>query len=275
MGLTVSSIKSLIVIVASFLVFTPTVNGQALDLTTGQANITDKNQISLEHLFFDNNFYNATIQLNLDGTYQVNQVETLSLTPIAVYQVTFTSTWSQQTHPYEYPIGFSHFSGLIGATHNALVNFWQSGEIATNGIESMAESGSKTLLITEINSQIDNGNAQHLLSAGGIGSSPGEVMYIFEISQQHPFVTLVSMIAPSPDWFVGVSKLSLIANGQWLEHLVVPLFAYDAGTDSGTRYTSPDSDTWPKTSIQRIEALPFLVDGEVPSIGTLTFERLE
>lgn len=275
MDLTMSSIKNLIVIVASFLVFTTTVNGQALDLTTGQANITDKDQISLEHLFFDNNFYNATIQLNLDGTYQVNQVETLSLAPIAVYQVTFTSSWSQQTHPYEYPIGSSHFSGLIGATHNALVNFWQSGEIATNGIENMAESGSKSLLITEINFQIDNGNAQHLLSAGGIGSSPGEVMFTFEISQQHPFVTLVSMIAPSPDWFVGVSKLSLIANGQWLEHLVVPLFAYDAGTDSGTRYTSPNSDTQPKASIQRIETLPFLVNSEVPSIGTFTFERLE
>ncbi len=110
-------------------------------------------------MFFDNNFYNATIRLNLDGTYQVNQVETLPITPTAVYQVTFTSTWSQQTHPHEYPAGFSHFSGLIGATHNALVNFWQLGEVATNGIESMAETGSKSLFLTEVNTQIytDNG----------------------------------------------------------------------------------------------------------------------
>ncbi len=226
-------------------------------------------------MFFDNNFYNATIQLNLDGTYQVRHAETLSLTPTAVYQVTFTSTWSQQTHPYEFPTGSSHFSGLIGATHNALVNFWQSGEIATSGIERMAETGSKSLLSAEISSQIDTGNAQHLLSGDGIGSSPGEVVLTFEISQQHPFVTLVSMIAPSPDWFVGVSKLSLIANGQWLEHLVVPLFAYDAGTDSGTRYISPNSDTQPRAGIQRIEILPFLVESEVPSIGTFTFERIE
>ena len=270
-----SSIKNLIVSIASCLVFTTIANGQALDLTTGQTNIIGKDQITLEHLFYDNDFYNATIQLNLDGTYQVSQVEILSLTTTAVYQVTFTSTWSQQTHPSEFPFGSAHFSGLIGATHNALVNFWQSGEVATNGIESMAETGSKSLLTSEINSQIDNGNAQHLLSAGGIGSSPGEVIFTFEISQQHPFVTLVSMIAPSPDWFVGVSKLSLIANGQWLEELVVPLYAYDAGTDSGARYTSPNSDTQPKASIHRIETLPFLVDSEVPSIGTLSFERLE
>ncbi len=270
-----SSIKYLIVVVVSSLVFITTAQGQVLDLSTGQVNITDKDQITLEHLFFDNNFYNATIQLNLDGTYQVNHAETLSLTPTAIYQVTFTSTWSQQTHPYEFPTGSSHFSGLIGATHNALVNFWQSGEIATSGIERMAETGSKSLLSAEISSQIDTGNAQHLLSGDGIGSSPGEVVLTFEISQQHPFVTLVSMIAPSPDWFVGVSGLSLIANGQWIERLVVPLFAYDAGTDSGALYISPNSDTQPKAGIQRIETLPFLVNNEVPSIGTFTFERIE
>ncbi len=270
-----SSIKYFIAVVASSLFFATTASGQALDLRTGQANITGEDEITLEHLFFDNNFYNATIRLNLDGTYQVNQVETLSLTPTAVYQVTFTSTWSQQTHPYEYPVALSHFSGLIGATHNALADFWQLGEVATSGIESMAETGSKSLLITEINTQIDMGNAQHLLSGGGIGSSPGEVKLTFEISQQHPFVTLVSMIAPSPDWFVGVSGLPLIANGQWLEQLVVPLFAYDAGTDSGALYTSPNSDTLPRASIQRIELLPFLVDSEVPSIGTFTFDRID
>jgi spondin N len=270
-----SSIKCFFAVVALFLVFATTANGQSLDLSTGQVNITDKDEITLEHLLFDNVFYNATIQLNLDGTYQVNQVETLSLTPTAVYQVTFTSTWSQQTHPHEYPTGLSHFSGLIGATHNALANFWQSGEIATSGIESMAETGSKSLLITEINAQIDIGNAQHLLSGGGIGSSPGEVQLTFEITQQHPFVTLVSMIAPSPDWFVGVSSLPLITNGQWVEQLVVPLFAYDAGTDSGAIYTSPNSDTQPRANIQRIETLLFLVNSEIPDIGTFTFDRIE
>lgn len=269
------SIKYFSVVVVLFSFFVTTANGQSLDLSTGQANVSDKDEITLEHLFFDNNFYNATIQLNLDGTYLVNQVEQLSITPTATYQVTFTSTWSEQSHPYEYPAGLAHFSGLIGATHNALVNFWQPKEVATNGIESMAETGSKSLLIAEINTEIDIGNAQHLLSGGGIGRSPGEVQLTFEITQQHPFVTLVSMIAPSPDWFVGVSSLPLIANGQWLEQLVVPLFAYDAGTDSGAVYTSPNSDTQPRTSIQRIETLPFLVNSEVPSIGTFTFNRIE
>ncbi len=211
----------------------------------------------------------------MDGTYQINQIEALPIASTAVYQVTFTSTWSQQTHPYKYPSGVSHFSGLVGATHNATVNLWQMGEVATSGIENMAETGGKSALINEINTHIDAGHVKNLLSGGGISSSPGEVSLTFEISQQHPLVTLVSMIAPSPDWFVGVSGMSLIENGQWVESLEVPLFAYDAGTDSGASYTSPNSDTQPKEDIQRIEVLPFLVENEIPRIGTFTFTRIE
>ena len=267
--------RKFIIVVMSSIVSITTVNGQALDLTTGHVTITDTDEITLENLSFDNNFYNATIQLNLDGTYQINQIEALSIASTAVYQVTFTSTWSEQTHPYKYPSGVSHFSGLVGATHNATASLWQMGEVATSGIENMAETGGKSGLINEINASIDTGHAKNLVSGGGISSSPGEVSLTFEISQQHPLVTLVSMIAPSPDWFVGVSGMSLIENGQWVESLEVPLFAYDAGTDSGTSYTSPNSDTQPKADIQRIEVLPFLVENEIPRIGTFTFTRIE
>ena len=46
-----------------------------------------------------------------------------------------------------------------------------------------------------------------------------------DISQDHPLVTLVTMVAPSPDWFVGVSAMALFENGQWIptrEVLLVP-----------------------------------------------------
>ncbi|MCI0707279.1 MAG: hypothetical protein L0Y80_07340, partial [Ignavibacteriae bacterium] len=39
----------------------------------------------------------------------------------AHYTVTFKSTWTPKTHPFEYPesglLSGPHFSGLIGATH--------------------------------------------------------------------------------------------------------------------------------------------------------------
>lgn len=42
---------------------------------------------------------------------------------------------------------------------------------------------------------------------------------------------------PSPDWIVGVSRLELcLRNCSWVEHKVLNLYPYDAGTDSGIAY---------------------------------------
>jgi hypothetical protein len=51
------------------------------------------------------------------------------------------------------------------------------------------------------------------------------------------------------------------------------LFAYDAGTDSGPSYKSPDADTQPREPIRRIETRPFRVGGALRAVGALTFSR--
>jgi hypothetical protein len=79
------------------------------------------------------------------------------------------------------------------------------------------------------------------------------------------------MLAPSPDWFVGVAGLDLRAGGAWLPERTVDLFVYDAGTDSGPNYTSPNDDTDPPEPIARIVEAPFATNG---TVGTFTFTRL-
>jgi hypothetical protein len=192
-------------------------------------------------------------------------------TQTAEYTITFDATWSAQTHPVSFPPN-PHFSGLIGSTHDASVSFWQVGELASPGIENMAETGSKSPLLTEIADAITAGGADSLISAGGINPSPGSVGVSFQIDLDFPLVTLVSMIAPSPDWFVGVSNLSLFENGDWVEHKIVSLLPYDSGTDSGTTYTSPNQDTNPAEPIIQITTLP--VGNGVP-LGTFTFTRTD
>ena len=83
-------------------------------------------------------------------------------------------------------------------------------------------------------------------------------------------VTLVSMIAPSPDWFVGVHGLALLEDAMWKDEIVVQLFAYDAGTDSGVTYASANQATDPPVVIARIQVSPF--DASDP-LGTFTFTR--
>jgi len=190
------------------------------------------------------------------------------------YSVVFKADWSAETNPTDFPSTFPHFSGLIGATHNAETSFWGPGQIATLGIESMAETGSKSALRSEVEKEITAGHAHSVLSSGGIGNSPASTSMMFDIEPSHPLVSLVSMIAPSPDWFVGVHDLSLIKNGQWGDSMEVSLMPYDSGTDSGTTYTSSNADTQPQEPIFQIMGFPFLNGDSQMPIGTFTFTRL-
>jgi len=133
--------------------------------------------------------------------------------------------------------------------------------------------GLKNLLSDEIAAAIAEGSAQYVLSGGGIRPSPGEVSLDLQIEETHPLVTLVSMIAPSPDWFVGVADLPLLQSGHWIDSLTVELRGWDAGTDNGTTYAAVDAPTLPHVPITPLEDGPFRVNGQVPALGTFTFVR--
>ena len=190
----------------------------------------------------------------------------------ATYELTFTSTWSATTHPTGFPSN-PHFSGLIGGTHNSSVSFWNTGETASDGIKDMAEFGGTSTLRSEVNQAINASNAGEVIAGGGIGNSPGSVRTTFEVTSAWSLVTVTSMLAPSPDWFVGVSGLNLLdSDNLWRRSVQVELFVYDAGTDSGTNYGSPNQATNPRENIHRITTAPFLVNGTVRSVGMFSFE---
>lgn len=194
--------------------------------------------------------------------------------PSARYRLVFEATWSAATHPTDFPAN-PHFSGLIGATHSDGARLWEVGEAASPGIKNMAETGGKSPLTGEIAALINGGTACAEISGGGINPSPGTVSVEFTATQDCPLVSVVSMIAPSPDWFVGVSGLSLYEDGDWVEEKTVPLFAYDAGTDSGSSYASPNQPTAPPEPIHRLESAPVLTGSDIPPFGTFTFTRLD
>ena len=132
----------------------------------------------------------------------------------------------------------------------------------------MAEWGSPTQLLAEVQDAINAGQAETAIAGPGMGDSPGTVSTLVQLTPDYPLVTLVSMVAPSPDWFIGVGNLDLRPGGIWVSELVVDLYAYDAGTDSGPSYTSPDQPTVPPEPIAPIIGNPFT---EGVSLGTFTF----
>jgi hypothetical protein len=135
----------------------------------------------------------------------------------------------------------------------------------------MAELGSSSVVSDEINRLINDGEAEFLLQGFGSGA-PDTSEFEITISQAYPLVSLVSMIAPSPDWFVGINGVNLRENGQWLEQLSLELPAYDAGTDDGLRFTSGDMESAPAQSISRINESPFA--NNIP-LGRFVFQRLD
>jgi len=191
------------------------------------------------------------------------------------YRLTFTATWSMATHPLNFP-GNPHFSGLIGAVHSEQVRFWERGQIASAGVQEVAETGAKPDFRTEIDAAIAAGTARSVIDGGGIQLSPGAVSVEFSVFDDYPEITVISMLAPSPDWFIGVQNLSLMQNGAFVDQLSVDLRLYDAGSDDGTQYESPNAATLPLSPVSLLSSDPAdapFVNGE-PIVGTLTIERL-
>ena len=189
----------------------------------------------------------------------------------ATYRVTFESTWSEDTHPVQYPGSSAHYSPLVGAVHATPGAIWTAGGIASDGVEQMAETGGTSILRNEVAGMISSGEAKSDLVGPALGTTPNSTSMTIVLDEQHPLVSLVTMIAPSPDWFVGVDGLDLREAEGWVPGITVQLLAWDAGTDSGTAYTSPNLDTTPRQPIALSSAAPFATG--VP-LGAFVFERL-
>jgi len=193
--------------------------------------------------------------------------------PPATYTVTFDGTWSKATHPKDFPF-LAHFSGLIGATHNEDYAIFVENGTATDGLEHLCEMGKHTPLDAEISHAVQAGTAGVLFEAKDpIRPVPGKASVTFVIDEKHPMVSLVAMIAPSPDWFAGVSNVKLLENGQWVKEKKLTLYAWDGGTDDGTSYRSLDKDVRPKGKVQMNRSEHFLKDAQPNPVGSVTFVK--
>lgn len=214
-----------------------------------------------------------------DGTEVPTQVEQ-SPDPVseqeARYRVQFISTWSANTHPTNFPDD-PHFSPVTGVVHNEQVQVWKFGQIASDGIKEMAETGGTSALADELQAAIDEGYGLSLIQGEGVSRSPGRMSVEFDVSRSYPLVTLVSMLAPSPDWFIGVEGFNLIDdNGNFVQSITRDLKLYDAGTDSGVTFTSAD-DQQPRSPIGYVNSFPSdanFLEGE-PFVGQMVFEKIQ
>ncbi|GJM22712.1 MAG: hypothetical protein DHS20C15_26270 [Planctomycetota bacterium] len=193
-------------------------------------------------------------------------------TASATYQLTFQAQWNATNHPDDFPLS-AHFSSLIGATHDSSFVLWDAGGIASPGMESMAEAGATGTLSAEINAQLGAGGVGAQVNGPALFGINNSVSTTLTVDLAHPLVSVVTMVAPSPDWFVGVHGLSLMENGNWVAETTVELLAYDSGTDSGASFASPNADVTPHQPIA-LQSGNFPLGNLIP-LGTFTFTRTD
>jgi hypothetical protein len=192
----------------------------------------------------------------------------------ARYRVTFDARWSRSTHPVDYP-GSAHFSPLVGANHDASLTLWREGAPASQGIREMAEMGRTIQIERDVTAAVAAGTAERSQVGPAVNTVPAAVTMEISVSQRYPLYTLVTMIAPSPDWFVGVAGVPLFENGQWVSERTYQLDAWDAGTDSGQSFSSADAVTSPQGVISPIVTAPLSPNGQTTPLGSFTFTRIE
>ncbi|CAD0198913.1 unnamed protein product [Chrysodeixis includens] len=177
----------------------------------------------------------------------------------AKYEVTFECLWSRNTHPREFPpeSARAHFGDVIGASHTAQFRVWQEGRVASPGMRRLADDGTTVALEKELKAESDH--IRTIIKARGIswqqvgGAGIPNTFAVFRVDAKHHLMSLAAKLAPSPDWIVGVSALELCnANCTWSRSATIPLYPYDAGTDSGISYTSHRTPTMPATPVRAL-----------------------
>ncbi|XP_063232008.1 spondin-1 [Bacillus rossius redtenbacheri] len=176
----------------------------------------------------------------------------------AKYRMVFEGIWSNRTHPKDYPFSLwlTHFSDVIGASHEKNFSFWGEGQYASDGFRQLAEWGSVRGMETELRAK--SKHLRTLIKAAGLWYPRvnSNTTSNFKVDRRRPLLSIASMFGPTPDWVVGVSGLDLCQKDcTWAETRVVDLFPYDAGTDSGITYMSPNSPTVPLEKMFRITTM--------------------
>ena len=240
----------------------------------GSFSITDKGQIQTNaHIDYEakasrsvtvkvsDGKDSATLAVTVDVADEDDTGEDISLTPSsddpevarksqATYSVRMEGNWSKAVTPAGVP-PTAHFTTLVGGIHNDQATFLEAGEAASAGIEAMAEAGTIATLMEEVNDAKPDVDRSMTIPAPGITGSSTQTDVVF--TSDHPRLTLTSMIAPTPDWFVGVSGLSLLdSSGDWRDSVTVNLYPWDAGTEDGTGFSLTNDETDPQGVIASI-----------------------
>ena len=188
----------------------------------------------------------------------------LRLTESAQYSCVFHNKWSGLRHPRLYPGSEAHWSSPILASHNDGYTMWECDHFASKAVEKVAENGDNRLLqgeldrahILYVNDHVEGKDQYNV-------RQESQTLPNIQVTNFHPLLSSMSMIACSPDWFSGFNNLDMrnIETDTWYEIIQIQTYPFDAGTEDGDEFKCTNSATSPQNPITQltVDTIPTLM----------------
>lgn len=202
---------------------------------------------------------------------EINKIEKFGINnnSMAKYRVTFISYWGNNKSQINSPKN-PHTGNMFLTLSNDNFKLFEINKLATKAI-------SNTSIYGEISDLMDqtynNFNVGKVYTASVL-STPNEYSFIIEADSYNRHLSFITKIAPSPDWFAGVSNTNLIRAGNWVDNLVVPLFVYDAGTICGNGFNDKNYIRPHPNPISLKNDLYLYPDGILKPIAYLVIQKI-
>jgi len=177
------------------------------------------------------------------------------------YYCTFRGKWNRERHPNDFPTSAS-WSAPVIVSHSKDWRMWTGTETVTAGVEFMAEEGFPTILYNEF-SNAGFETLQMIIGERMYNTSESQHLPPINVTYSHPWLSAITKISPSPDWFVGFSDFRTISydTETFYNRVVIQSYVWDAGTDDGQNYLSFDRDLDPQVPCMRFCVPPHMGEG--------------
>jgi len=176
---------------------------------------------------------------------------------IVEYGCSFVNEWNASRHPKHFPTGDAfqsvHWTKPILASHNIHYSMWREGSMASEAVEKLAELGGVSDILIEL---MDHGDIDYAIGYDKYlyhSTNPNVHFDPIPMTQNRRYISVLSKLAPSPDWFAGHHDFNTVneETNTWYQEFNIPLFPYDAGTEEGSTYVTVNNATDPKQPISK------------------------
>ncbi|CEO99218.1 unnamed protein product (mitochondrion) [Plasmodiophora brassicae] len=181
------------------------------------------------------------------------QIDALNLTCVSNLQAIPPPQTQPGAKTYKMTFNFTSaltksFSPIVCATHRSNGAVFAVGSLASPGLEVLAEYAVDTYLIKELNNlAVMHQVGDIAISGPYMVPSPSLAELNITVSELYPFISCISALRPSPDFFTGFADLDMRnATGDFFRNVGLLLPGLDAGTDGGQTFNGSKVPIFPK-----------------------------